>query len=152
MKAKTVSLLTAKDLRQWRNSMVKRGVKTATANRVARSFKACLNLAAADDPRISDKAWRNGLKKLPDNDNDVRNVILSDEQTRAVIAACYVDGEEFGRFIETLAGTGARESQLLRLEPADILETDDEGNSAPPRLDLPSSRKGKDKKIGRKPI
>jgi integrase len=151
MQAKAVALLTANELRHWRNGMVTRGVKSTTANRVARAFKACLNLAAADDPRISDKAWR-GLKKLPDGDDDTRNVILSDEQIRAVVAACYSDSEEFGRFFETLAGTGARESQLLRLNVGDILDTDDKGNPAPPRLNLPSSRKGKDKKIGRKAI
>ena len=134
MKAKTVSLLTAKELRQWRNAMVKRGVKAATANRVAKSFKACLNLAAADDPRISDQAWRTGLKKLPDDEDHARNVILSDDLVRAVIAACYADSEEFGRFFEALAATGARESQLLRLNVGDILDTDDEGNPTLPRL------------------
>jgi integrase len=152
MQAKTVALLTTKELRHWRNGMVTRGVKSTTANRVARAFKACLNLAAADDPRISDEVWRTGLKKLPEGDDDTRNVILSDEQVRAVVAASYSDSEEFGRFFETLAGTGARESQLLRLNVGDILDSDDEGNPALPRLDLPSSRKGKDKKIGRKAI
>jgi len=152
MKAKAVSLLTAKELRQWRNGLVKRGVKASTANRVAKSLKACLNLAAADDSRISDKAWRTGIKKLPDDEDDVRNVILSDEQVRAVIAACYVDSVEFGRFFEALAGTGARESQLLRLNVGDILDKDDDGNPILPRLNLPSSRKGTDKKVGRKAI
>ena len=53
MKAKTVALLTEKELRTWRNGMVKRGVRPATADRVGRVFKACLNLAAADDPASS---------------------------------------------------------------------------------------------------
>ena len=109
MKAKTVSLLTAKELavaqchgqarRQSRNSQPR-----------SQSFKACLNLAAADDPRISDQAWRTGLKKLPDDEDHARNVILSDDLVRAVIAACYADSEEFGRFFEALAATGAKKA------------------------------------------
>jgi integrase len=146
MAAKTVALLTEKELRTWRNGMVKRGIKPATADRVGRVMKACLNLAASDDPRIvNTNAWRNGLARLPDGES-ARNVILTDEAVRAIIAAAYADGEVFGRFIECLASTGARESQLLRIDVDDIVD----GNA--PRLMMPSSRKGKNRQISRKPI
>jgi integrase len=146
MKAKAVALLTEKELRTWRNGLVKRGVKPATADRVARVFKACLNLAATDDPRITNSnAWRNGLTRLPEGET-ARNIILSDEAVRDIIAAAYADSEEFGRFIECLASTGARESQLLRLDVEDIIDT------KTPRLMMPSSRKGKHRHISRKPI
>jgi integrase len=145
--AKAVALLTEKELRTWRNGLVKRGLKPASADRIGRVLKACLNLAAADDPRIVNaSAWRNGLTRLPDAES-ARNVILSDDTVRAVIAAAYTESHDFGVFIETLAGTGARESQLLRLDVADLLD-----NDAAPRLLLPNSRKGKNRRIERRPI
>jgi Phage integrase family len=145
--AKAVALLTEKELRTWRNSLVKRGLKPASADRVGRVFKACLNLAAADDPRIVNAgAWRNGLTRLPDGES-ARNVILSDETVRAVIAAAYTDSQDYGLFIEALAGTGARESQLLRLDVTDLLDS-----GVAPRLLLPNSRKGKNRRVERRPI
>jgi len=145
--AKAVALLTEKELRTWRNNMVKRGVKPATADRVGRVFKACLNLAAADDPRITNiNAWRKGLTRLPDSES-ARNVILSDDAVRAVIEAAYTDSHDFGVFVEALAGTGARESQLLKLDITDLLD-----NAVAPRLLLPNSRKGKNRRIERRPI
>src|SRR5260221_1061844 len=50
--AKPVSLLGERELRTWRDAIVKRGLKPASADRVARVLKAALNLAAAHDPRI----------------------------------------------------------------------------------------------------
>jgi integrase len=145
--AKAVALLTEKELRTWRNSLVKRGLKPASADRVGRVFKACLNLAAADDPRIVNAgAWRNGLTRLPDGES-ARNVILSDETVLAVIAAAYTDSQDYGLFIEALAGTGARESQLLRLDVTDLLDS-----GVAPRLLLPNSRKGKNRRVERRPI
>jgi integrase len=145
--AKPVALLTEKELRTWRNGIVKRGLKPASADRVARVFKAALHLAASDDPRIVNlTAWKNGLKRLPDGET-ARNVILSDEAVRAVVHACYQDAQELGVFIDTLAESGARESQALRVEVADLLD-----DPIAPRLMLPSSRKGRNRKIQRKPL
>ncbi|MDB5606585.1 MAG: phage integrase family protein [Bradyrhizobium sp.] len=63
--AKPVALLDEKELRTWRNKLVKDGMKPASADRIGRVFKAALNLAASDDPRITNRAaWRNGLKRL----------------------------------------------------------------------------------------
>jgi integrase len=145
--AKPVALLTEKELRTWRNGVVKRGLKPASADRVARVFKAALHLAAADDPRVTNvNAWKNGLKRLPDGET-ARNVILSDQTVSAVVHACYGDEHELGVLVETLAATGARESQVLRLEVFDL--QDDRGE---PRLMMPSSRKGRNRKIQRKPL
>jgi integrase len=147
MAAKPVALLTEKELRTWRNGMVKRGLKPASADRVARVFKAALHLAAADDPRITNiAAWRNGMKRLPDGET-ARNVILGDAMVSAVVHACYDDEHSLGVFIDTLAETGARESQVLRAEVADLLD-----DAITPRLMMPSSRKGRNRKIQRKPL
>jgi integrase len=145
--AKPVALLAEKELRAWRNSIVKRGLKPGSADRVARVFKAMCNLAAADDPRITNvSAWRNGLKRLPDGET-ARNVILSDGAVLAVVHACYEDEHRLGVFIDTLAETGQRESQVLRVEVADLLD-----DPVAPRLMMPSSKKGRNRKILRKPL
>jgi integrase len=145
--AKPVALLTEKELRTWRNNIVKRGLKPASADRVARVFKAALHLAASDDQRIVNvTAWKNGLKRLPDGET-ARNVILSDKTVSAVVRASYEDEHELGVFIETLAESGARESQVLRVEVADLLD-----DPVVPRLMMPSSRKGRNRKIQRKPL
>jgi integrase len=145
--AKPVALLTEKELRTWRNNIVKRGLKPASADRVARVLKAALHLAASDDPRIVNViAWKNGLKRLPDGET-ARNVILSDNTVNAVVRASYEDEHELGVLIGTLAESGARESQVLRVEVADLLD-----DPVAPRLMMPSSRKGRNRKIQRKPL
>jgi hypothetical protein len=146
--AKPVALLTEKELRAWRNGMVKkRGLKNTSANRVAKVFTAMCNLAASDDPRIINvNAWKNGLKRLPDGET-ARNVILGDETVGAVVHACYEDEHELGVFIDTLAETGARESQVLRCEVHDLQD-----DPLAPRLMMPSSRKGRNRQIMRKPL
>ena len=147
MAAKPVALLTEKESRTWRNGMVKRGLKPASADRVARVFKAALNLAASDDPRIVNvNTWKNGLKRLPDGET-ARNVILSDQTVGAVVHACYDDEHELGVFVEALACTGSRESQVSRLDVFDLQDDRDDQ-----RLMMPSSLKGRNRKIERKPL
>jgi len=144
--AKTVSLLTAGELRRWRDGLVKRGMAPASADRTARALKAALNLAATDDPRIGNAAaWRTGLARLPDTEKS-RNIILSDDQVRAVVGATYAIDRAFGRLVELAAVTGARASQLLRLQVGDLQ------NGQAPRLMLPSSRKGRRRSVERKPL
>jgi integrase len=144
--AKTVSLLGAGELRRWRDGLVRHGMSPAAADRTARALKACLNLAAGDDPRIVNAtAWKTGLKRLPDAER-ARNVILSDDQVRAIVGAAYVIDRAFGLLIELAAVTGARASQLLRLR------VDDLQNGPAARLMLPSSRKGRRRSIERKPL
>jgi hypothetical protein len=146
--AKPVALLNSKELRAWRNGLVKGGLKAAPADRVGRVLKAALNLAATDDPRITNSsAWRIGLMRLPDTET-ARNVILPDAVVSSIVAAAYtaVDAT-YGLFIETAAITGARESQLDRLEVADL-----QFDPLAPRLMMPSSRKGKNRRVDRKPL
>lgn len=86
------------------------------------------------------------MKRLPDGET-ARNVILSDEIVGAVVHACYKDAHDLGVFVETLAATGARESQVLRLEVADLQD-----DPFAPRLMMPSSKKGRNRRIERKPL
>jgi integrase len=148
MLAKPVALLTARELKHLRDGLVAKGAKPSSVNRDLKGFKAALNLAAAHDPRITNgAAWRTALATLPDAYH-ARNVILTDEQVRALIAAAYADDSALGLLVETAAVTGARVSQLARLEVADL-----QADRPDPRLMMPSSRKGKGvKRIERKPV
>jgi integrase len=67
---------------------------------------------------------------------------------RALVAAAYGEDDALGLLIEIAAVTGARVSQLARLEIADL-----QADRADPRLIMPSSRKGKGvKRISRAPV
>jgi integrase len=143
---RTISLLGARELRHWRNGLLNKGLKPASADRSARVLKAALNLAAKDDPRISNTAWRDGLARLPDAEV-ARNVVLPDATIRTVIGAAYDVGRDFGLFVEVAAVTGGRTSQLFALQVQDLLE-----DAAGPRLMMPSSRKGRRRSIERKPL
>ncbi len=145
MVSKMVLDLKETELRDWRNSMVAKGLKLSSANRIGKSFKAALALAAKRDKRISNgAAWKNGLKPLraKGSNNPPRdNYYLPDPTILAIVRECYVEGAEFGALIDTLAGTGVRESQVLKLWPDDLRDEDSEA----PRLMMPCSNKGKDR-------
>jgi integrase len=146
--AKPVGLLTAGELKRLRDGLIAKGAKPASVNRDLKGFKAALNLAAAHDPRITNSAaWRTGLAALPDA-HTARNVILTDEQVRALIASAYAEDDALGLLVETAAVTGARVSQLGRLEVGDL-----QADRPDPRVMMPSSRKGRGhKRIDRKPV
>jgi integrase len=146
--ARPVSLLGSRELRQWRDHMVTGGMKPASADRTASMLRAALNLAARDDARITNAAsWRDGLTKLPDAEPP-RNMILADDVVRQIVQTAYKINASFGLLVETAAITGARPSQLLRLEVGDLNDSD----PAAPRLMMPSSRKGRRRRVTRKPI
>jgi len=146
--AKPVALLTARELKHLRDGLLAKGAKPASVNRDLRGFKAALNLAAVHDERITNvRAWRVGLAALPDA-HQARNTVLNDAEVRALVAAAYQENGALGLLIETTAVTGARISQLTRLEVADL-----QADRADPRLMMPSSRKGKGiKRITRAPV
>jgi integrase len=135
--AKPIPLIEANEFRRWRDSLLKDHAP-ATVNRLTGATVAALSLAAQHDPRIkSRQPWRVGLQGLPDAQR-ARNIILSDDQVRALIDAAHRRGPRFGLFVETLATTGARPSQASRIEVGD-LRLDD---PAEPKLTVPRSGKG----------
>jgi integrase len=145
--AKPVALLTSKELQHWRDQLALR-VTAATVNRTIRMLKAALNLAAKHDSRIvNTNAWKVGLAGLRDA-YVARNTILTDEEVRALIDAAYADDSAFGLYVEVAATTGARPSQLAKLEVGDVQADRDD-----PRLMMPGSRKGHaGKQIVRRPV
>jgi integrase len=143
---KPVGLLTIRDLRSFRDGLLK-GRTPGSVNRIVSVLRAALELAASVDPRITNTAaFKVGLKKLPDAARS-RNVVLTDAQVRQVVELAYDESAEFGRLIETMATTGARRSQVARLTVGDLQD------GRAPRLMMPSSLKGKGtKKISRVPV
>jgi integrase len=140
---KSIALLTVDDLRDWRDGLRRR---PASINRICTVLKAALNLAASKDTRLSSRSWEVGLATIPDAE-EARNVILSDAEVLGLIAEARAYGEEFGLLVEVAAITGARISQIRRLEVQDLQV----GNA--PRVMMPASRKGKGaKKVMRRPV
>lgn len=164
---KSVAALTWSELRSWRDRLVRapkrRGttmapdvapkkkqstpaekLSPASINRTCSTLKAALNLTADDpDERIASRqAWERGLESIPDAERS-RNVILLDNTGRDqivtdLIAAAYRESTEFGLLVEVADATGARESQIARLNVEDL-----QAHGADPRLMMPSSKKGK---------
>ncbi|WFT92282.1 tyrosine-type recombinase/integrase [Bradyrhizobium barranii] len=134
--AKPVTLLTSKDLKSWRDGLLGKMVPS-TINRLCRCVCAALTLAAEHDERIKNRdAWEIGLAGLPDA-TEVRNVVLSDDQVRGFVATAYGIDHEFGLLIDTLAVTGARPSQAVRLRVEALHD-----HPVRPKLSMPKSAKG----------
>ena len=145
---KPVAALTWGELRKWRDDLAAK-LAPATVNRICAGLKAALNLVAADpEQRISSRqAWETGLATILDAEES-RNVVLSEEVVRQVIAEAYNHSPEFGLLVHVSAETGARVSQIARLKVQDL-----QANRANPRLMMPSSRKGRGKKkIAQRPV
>ena len=165
---KHVAALTLNDLRTWRDGLTSKarrkepteGERSASAiadptplvpsgiNRLCTAMKAALNLAADRDGRIaSRRPWEQGLATLPDAEES-RNVILRDADVRKLVANAPSQGIWFSLLVEGLAGTGARVSQLARVNVGDLQD-----ERADPRIMMPSSRKGSGKKaVLRRPV
>src|SRR6516162_10105750 len=146
---KPVALLGATELRKWRDGLLAKGLAPGTVNRTKTGLRAALELAAAHDPRIANqRAWKVGLAALPDA-HVARNVILTDDEVRRIVAAAYERDRALGVLAEVAAVTGARLSQLARLEIGDL-----QADGAEPRLLMPLSAKGRrrDKRHERRPV
>jgi len=147
--SKPVALLGATELRKWRDSLLDKGLAPGTVNRTKTGLRAALELAAAHDPRITNqRAWKVGLAALPDA-HRARNVILEDATVRRIVAAAYEYDRALGLMVEVAAVTGARLSQLSRLEVADL-----QADGPEPRLFMPLSAKGRarNKRHERRPV
>src|SRR5262249_34320424 len=145
----TVALLTGpRKFRHWRDGLKKKGLVASTVNRTCAAFQAALEHAAKLDPRITNQsAWRTGFAALPDAAQS-RNVIIPDDAVLRIVEAAYEESPQFGLLVDVAAVTGARVSQLARLEVGDA-----QGDRADPRLMMPSARKGKGRKrIERRPV
>ena len=134
--AKPVALLTSKELKIWRDGLLGT-IAPATVNRLCNAICAAFELAAQHDSRVVNRnAWAVGLAALPDAQR-ARNVILSDERVHAFVAAAYARDLQLGLFVDVLAITGARPSQVQRLRIEDLHD-----HPIKPKLMMPKSGKG----------
>src|SRR5215831_15565347 len=143
--AQPLSLVTSKQLRQWRDALIKGGMLPATVNRVLKPARAAFNLQAKLDPRVAAnvQSWAVGLEALR-NTVMAREAVLTDAQVQRVVAAAYDISEQFGLYVQVHAEVGARSSQLARLVVGDL-----ERN----RLMVPTSHKGRgERKTDRTPV
>ena len=140
-----VGLLTMRELRRWRDGRLASGLVAGSVTRECKALKAALNHAAAQDPTIATRsAWTIGLAALPDSHVSRTNAILSDDEIRAVVVACYAASDRLGLLVEVLAVTGCRPVQAARLLVGDL---------QPDRVMMPRSAKGKGRKrIERRPL
>ena len=76
---------------------------------------------------------------------EARNVILSDDKVSEFVAAAYGLDDKFGLLTDTLAVTGARPSQAVRLRVEDLHD-----HPVRPKLMMPKSAKGGDRNRPRK--
>jgi hypothetical protein len=97
--AQPLSQVTTKQLRHWRDTLIRAGMRPATVNRVLKSAHAAFNLAAKLDPRVAAnaQAWKTGLEALR-NSVTARDAVLTDAQVSAVVAAAYRISESFGLY------------------------------------------------------
>ena len=134
--AKPVQLLTSRELKHWRDSLLGK-LAPASINRLCNSVCAALELSAQHDQRIKNRdAWEVGLAGLPDAQK-ARNVVMSDATIHALVAAAYRKDHQLGLFVDTLAVTGTRPSQAARLRVEDLHD-----HPPKPKLMMPKSGKG----------
>ncbi len=144
---KAVASLTREDLGSWRDSLVSK-MTPASINRVITAVRAALNLQETPNR----DAWRYGLQAIS-GAGRARNVILTESDMRAIVGAAYRRSNEFGLLVELAAVTGARPSQLLKLEGADVQAQFKSAGKLQPRLMMPVSRKGgRGKAVARRPV
>ena len=144
--SKPVALLAATELKKWRDGLLGT-MAPSTINRLIACLSAALEQAAQHDKRIQNRdAWEIGLAGLP-NAQAARNVILSDDTVRAFVATAYGIDDQFGLLTDTLAVTGARPSQAVRLRVEDLHD-----HPVRPKLMMPKSAKGGDRNRAEKKL
>ena len=133
--SKPVGLLRSAEMRAWRDGLIAKGLARDTVNRVRTCVRAALSLAAKRDKRIVNRSiWEDDFDALP-NATEARNVILPDTVVTKLITEAFARDRQLGLLLQVIAETGARPSQVVRLDIADL----DAANS---RLLMPRSGKG----------
>jgi integrase len=123
-------------LKTWRNGLLD-VMAPSTVNRLCACLSAALEQAAQHDKRIQNReAWEIGLAVLPDA-QEARNVIIPDDKVLEFVATAYRLDHQFGLLTDTLAITGARPSQAVRLRVEDLHD-----HPVRPKVMMPKSAKG----------
>ena len=133
--------LSNKDLGAWRKRLPGT-LSPATVNRLMNDFRAALRGALKthwrDLPLTLPKEIETGLQATA-GATTARLALLSDVDTRAVVAAAYEVDTDLGALCLMLASTGARFSQVAQISVADVQVKEQ-------RIMVPASAKGKSSK------
>ena len=129
--SKPLALITADELKVWRNRLVAKGLTPSSVNRVRNNVRAALELAATNRSHV----WKTGLETLP-NATRARKLIFPDDVIRALIAESYKRDPALGILCDVLAATGMRPIQAQRLRVEDLIAGDR------PRLMVSKTAKG----------
>lgn len=135
LRDRLVADLTRNELRDWRDSL--RGLAPATVNRTWINLAAALNLVAEEHEHLNCGVWK--LKAVPVPDGSHNNIVLTEPQVRAVVAAAYKESQSAGLWMEMHAITGARSSQIALLDVRDLIEINGQWC-----IRIPSSLKGRE--------
>jgi integrase len=144
--SKPLALITAAELKAWRDRVLAKGLQPSSVNRVRSVFRAALELSAPSRSHI----WKEGLERLP-NSTRARKAIFPDDVIRSLVAEAYKRNSAFGLLCEVLAATGMRAIQAQRLRVEDLIVGDR------PRLMVSKAAKGggrnrAEKKLQRFPV
>ena len=144
--SKPLALITADELRAWRNRLIAKGLAPSSVNRVRNALRACLELSAPDRSHV----WKTGLETLP-NATRARKLIFPDDVIRGLVAEAYRHDGSLGLLCDLLAMSGMRPVQASRLRVEDLIGGDR------PRLMVSKSAKGggrnrAEKKLQRYPV
>ena len=141
--------LRAGHIQEWRDRLAqlspdtekRRTLTPSSINRLLNDLRAALNAAALKHRRgLPAHVFQEisvGTKAVAAT-SQARRQLLTDEQTRAVIEAAFAvdDSGDFGRLVLVLAATGARHSQVARLNVANL-------QIPLTRVMMPGSKKGR---------
>lgn len=137
--------LRAQHIGEWRERLEEAGLlEPSSINRLLNDLRAALNAAALKHRRgLPAHIFQEisvGTKAIEATSN-ARRQLLTDEQIRDAIKAAFEvdDSGDFGRLVLVLATTGARHSQVSRLNIVDL-------QPALGRVMVPGSRKGRSRR------
>ena len=144
--SKPLALITAAELKAWRDRVLAKGLQPSSVNRIRNVFRAALELFAPSRSHI----WKEGLERLP-NSTRARRAIFPDDVIRSLVAEAYIKNSAFGLLCDVLAATGMRAIQAQRLRVEDLIVDDR------PRLMVSKAAKGggrnrAEKKLQRFPV
>jgi len=144
--SKPLALITAEELKHWRDRLVAKGLAPSSVNRVRNNVRAAMELSAPSRSHV----WKTGLETLP-NATRARKLIFGDDVIRALVAESYRRDSALGLLCDVLATTGMRPIQAQRLRVEDLIVGDK------PRLMVSKTAKGggrnrAEKKLQRYPV
>ena len=82
--SKPLALITAAELKAWRNRVLAKGLQPSSVNRVRNVFRAALELSAPSRSHV----WKDGLERLP-NATRARKAIFPDDVIRSLVGEAY---------------------------------------------------------------